>query len=76
MVSVGRIVHYTPDGASCWAAIVRSVDTGTWVNQETNETCLRETATLMIIPPMGETFDRCVSEGAAAGTWHWPERVE
>lgn len=76
MISVGRIVHYSPDGVSCWTAIVRSVDTGTWVNQDTGETCEQETAQLLIIPPAGEFFDRTVSQGATAGTWHWPERVE
>lgn len=76
MASVGRIVHYSPDGIACWAAIVRHFEASTWVQQDTNEVSEREAAVLLIIPPAGDLFTRTVFEGASPGSWHWPERVE
>lgn len=74
MASVGRIVHYSPDGISCWAAVVRHVETSTWVNQDTGEASEREAVVLLVIPASGDLFDRTAFNGAGAGMWHWPER--
>ena len=76
--SVSRLVHYSPGGNVCWAALVTAVDEGPWVNQDTGATDVRPSLCVEIFPPMREPFRRCVFEGAPgeAGTWHWPERVE
>lgn len=74
--SVGRIVHYSPGGSDCYAAMVTAVETGDWIDQDTGLTQVRESVCLDIYPPMRPMFQRTVFEGAAGGTWHWPERVQ
>lgn len=83
--SIGRIVHYvaygTPGGefqvGACRAAIVTEVTFGGG----------GETVGLCVLNPTGQYFSRAIphDEGItdgdgnlvkAAGTWHWPERVE
>ena len=71
--SVGRIVHYVSRGnpsGECRAAIITEADGS-------------DTVGLIVFNPTvgvsGQRFDRAVAndeEWRAAGTWHWPERVE
>lgn len=74
--SVGRTVHYRVAEDVCYAAIITHVETGTWYDQETNEASVHETASLCIMPPTREPYQRVALQGEKLGTWHWPERVE
>jgi hypothetical protein len=72
--SIGRIVHYvaygTPGGEYQAGAHRAAV-----VTQVHNDLCVN----LCIINPTGLFFATLVlldSLSNAAGTWHWPERVE
>ena len=73
--SVGRVVHYvaygTPGGefpvGACRAAIVSQVS-------EETESC-----GVVVLNPTGLFFNVSIphdEEKKAAGSWHWPERVE
>lgn len=83
--SVGRIVHYVcptmPDGTNeCAAAVITHVEFGATVyDQDTGAPSVGDYATLTIFRPMMQSFNRFTrqdEETKAAGTWHWPERVE
>lgn len=74
--SVGRTVHYKVAKDICYAAIITDVSEDTWYDQETNEPSHHVTASLHIMPPMREPYQRAAVQGDRPGTWHWPERVE
>lgn len=70
VASIGRIVHYVSFGSPggefpagyCRPAIVTEI----------------EPVGLCVFNPSGQWFNRDVphDEKKAAGTWHWPERVD
>lgn len=70
--SVGRIVHYSDELATCNAALV------TGVAELEHEPA--DTITLMVFPASAEGEAIAdVSHSATPdhiGTWHWPERTE
>lgn len=76
--SVGRIVHYVshgtpmrPDGSQAYTAQCRAAIV---TDAPVDDAC-----SLAILNPTGMFFNQCLYDGAeqpAAGTWHWPERVE
>jgi hypothetical protein len=76
--SVGRVVHYvshgTPareDGTQAYASECRAA-----IITETYGEGI-DTVGLAVLNPTGQFFNRSVpyDEGAAGGSWHWPERV-
>lgn len=74
-VTVGRTVHYRVAEKICYAAVVTSVQTGMWYDQDTNEAVERESVSLNIMPPMREMYQREAFQGEKSGTWHWPEMM-